>query len=328
MRHKARRVFVFYIEYNHTKGMKMYSLILKLVFLTLVIIPSAYAQEANQEAQESPSFVTPNSVQFGEDSFKVAPEARELQQDQIFVSDEPDITVIEDQYVGQYLVPSVENLSKLYWKKNTLDIENNEAVDNFLKINECEIYEEYYEDDFEWKRVRDAAKKMLNQNKADFPDKFKFILPVDLGRYDLEKKGFPLVSETAFVDLRRVEMGGGDNQKDICGTTLDIDYYPRNIVLALSNPFNFDFLQIDEHVAQAFIIRRKYEKAETGNELRLRHYKRPVFARLRVHLTSYQGQTRGRDNNSLAVMFGRIEGIDFFEDPYEKKLLKSVDFTD
>jgi hypothetical protein len=121
-------------------------------------------------------------------------------------------------------------------------------------------------------------------------------------------------------------MGGGDNFQKICGKAQDIDFYPRNIVLALSTPFNFNFIEMDEHIAQAFIIRRKYEKINVPSQIRLKDYSRPVYARLRVHLTSYQGKAKSRDNRDLAVMFGQIDGIDFFEDPYEEKLLKSIDF--
>ncbi len=302
---------------------------LALFILTLTFSPLSYAQNTDSEsASEEPakSFITPNSFSFDSDNNNDQNQGVNIKNQKILSTDEPDVTIIEDKYAGQYFTPSVQNLSKLYWKKNTLDLNNDIAVDNFLKINECTLYNDFFNDDFEWTRVRDAARKMLLNSKDSFPDRFKFLLPVELGRYDLEEKGFPLENDTAFIDLRRVEMGGGDNSEEICGVNHAIDFYPRNIVLALSSPFSFDFLPVDEHVAQAFLIRRKYEDFKVSNALRLQGFDRIAYARLRVHLTSYQGQARGKDNTVLAVMFGRIEGIDFFEDPYETKLLKSIDF--
>lgn len=313
-------------EYYHNIRMKHF---LAIFIITLTLVPFAYAQDLNgdpNKTESTKSFVTPNSFSFeSEKTLENNPVVNDKNQ-KVFSTSEPDVTIIEDKYAGQYFTPSVQNLSKLYWNKNTLDLKNDIAVDNFLRINECELYTDFYNDDFEWTRVRNAAREMLSANKDSFPDKFKFLLPVELGRYDLEKKGFPLENNTAFVDLRRVEMGGGDNSEDICGAKHSIDFYPRNIVLALSSPFSFDFLPVDEHIAQAFLIRRKYDEFKVSNSLRLQGFDRIAYARLRVHLTSYQGQARGKENNILAVMFGRIEGIDFFEDPYETKLLKSIDF--
>ncbi len=275
-------------------------------------------------AEDTKSFKTPNSFDFDANSFGQVEKTEKMPQ--MFVTEEPEVTVVEDEHAGEYLVPDVQNLSKLYWKKNTLDINNDTAIDNFLKINECKLYTDYYNDDFEWKRIRSAARGMLETNKDSFSDRFKFLLPVELGRYDSEKKGFPLENNSAFIDLRRVEMGGGNNSRDVCGDRLNIDFYPRNIVLALSKPFNYDFVPVDEHIAQAFLIRRKYEDYVLSNEHRLQGFERIAYARLRIHLTSYQGSAKGRDNSILAVMFGKIEGIDFFEDPYEEKLLQSVNF--
>ena len=300
-----------------------YLLLLSTIFIGFSSF--AYAQDnSTSNLQEDNSFITPNSFSF-ETEKQLNEDLRE-EEKSTFSTNEPDVTVLVDEHANEYYSPSVQNLSKMYWKKKTLDLKNDVAIDNFLRINECNLYEDFFTDDFEWDRIRNAARRMLEANQDSFPERFKFLLPVELGRYDSERKGFPLENNTAFIDLRRVEMGGGDNSGTICGVKHTIDFYPRNIVLALSNPFNFEFLPVDEHVAQAFLIRRKYDDFKVDNALRLQGFDRIAYARLRVYLSSYQGQARGKDNTTLAVMFGKIEGIDFFEDPYETKLLKSIDF--
>jgi len=295
------------------------------LFIVSFLPSSVYAQNGNDMNERS--FETPRTIQFSEESFMAAPSKPEMAVEDVVVFDEPEATVIEDVHGSQYINASIQNLSKLYWKKNTLDINNDEAIKNFLIINECSLYEEFYKDDFEWKRIHDAARAMLKENKESFSDKFKILLPVNLGRYDIEKKGFPISESTSFTDLRRIELGSG-YQGEICGIRRDIKYYPRNIVLSLSRPFDFNFIPLDEHIAQAFIIKRKYDNSSV-NYLKnsIKDYDRPVFTRLRISLTSYQGQTKGTNNSTLAVMFGKIDGIDIFEDPYEKNLLTSVNFT-
>lgn len=233
-------------------------------------------------------------------------------------------TVIEDDHSGDYLSPSFENLSRLYWKQNAIDILDDEAIDNFLLINECKIYQQFYEDDFEWLRIRKAARKMILDNKDSFSNKYQIILPVDLGRYDMERKGFPLINDTAFMDLRRIEIGGNSSNTEICEQGGTIPGYPRNVILVLSKPFQYDFLQLDEHIAQAYIIRQRYDPIKKPKDLKNKYFNRLAFVRIRITFDKYQGNAKGTDGDSLAIMFGRLDGIDVFEDPYEKRLLKSI----
>lgn len=237
-----------------------------------------------------------------------------------------EVTIMEDEYAGIYVEPSLQNISKLYWKKNVLKEENDVAVDNFLRINECGIYEKFYEDDFEWQRIREAARDMISDNKEDFPYKFKMLIPIDLGRYDMLRKGFPLINKTAFKDLRRIEIGGNSNAKPICGEDGVIDFYPRNLILILNKPFSYEFVELDEHVAQAYIVRQKYDPVKRPRELQNKHFDRLAFARIRITFSEYQGVTRGSDAFPLAVMFGKLDGIDIFEDPDEKRLLTSFTY--
>ena len=237
-----------------------------------------------------------------------------------------EVTIMEDEYAGMYAEPSLENISKLYWKKNVLKEENDDAIDNFLRINECDIYEKFFEDDFEWQRIRDAAREMLKESKADFSYKFKMLVPIDLGRYDMLRKGFPLINKTAFKDLRRIEIGGNSNASEVCGKEGIIDYYPRNLILILNKPFSYEFVELDEHVAQAYIIRQKYDPIKRPRELQNKHFDRLAFARVRITFSEYQGITRGSDNFPLAIMFGKLDGIDIFEDADEKRLLTSFTY--
>lgn len=237
-----------------------------------------------------------------------------------------EMTVLEDKHAGKYAEPTVENISKLYWKKNVLKEDNDKAVDNFLRINECEMYENFYTDDFEWQRIREAARNMLTESKNEFSYKFKILVPIDLGRYDMLRKGFPLINKTAFKDLRRIEIGGNSNMSQLCGKEGAIEFYPRNLITILNKPFSYDFVELDEHVAQAYIIRQKYNPVRRPKELQNKHFDRLAFARVRITFSEFQGITRGSDNFPLAVMFGKLDGIDIFEDADEKRLLLNTDY--
>lgn len=227
---------------------------------------------------------------------------------------------LEDPYAGQYAEGSPQNLSRLYWRLNVFPSADKGAVDNFMLINECGIYEDFYTDDFEWQRVRESAGKMLQDNRADFSKQFKFVMPVNLERYDHEKKGFPLSEDTDFKDMRRVEITGNSLLRSICGKRGRIDGYPRNIVIVLKRPFSYEFVSMDEDMAKAFVDLRNYERIKD------KKYDRLAYLRLRVTFSSYQGTTRNRKGEDLAVLYADVDGVDLFEDHRERRLMATTDF--
>lgn len=242
---------------------------------------------------------------------------------------DPDSTIIEKENIDEeYATGSVQNFSKLYWKLGALGIDNTRAVDNFLRINECDIYKSFYKDDFQWRDVRKSAEKMLLREKGNFPNKFRFMIPIDLGRYDMARKGFPLVSETGFRNLRRIHMGGNSPSEIICGAKGNIPFYPRNIILVLNKPLTLDFLSLDEHVAQAFIVRRKYSASTLSAKDKQLHYGRLAFLQIRATISHFQGiqNTGSSSKNQAAVVYGKIDAIDVYEDRNRKSLLKNISF--
>jgi hypothetical protein len=234
-------------------------------------------------------------------------------------------TVAEDKYAGQYQRATVQNLSKLYWMKNKFDFADDDAIDKFVFINECEFYKKNYRDDFKWAKVRRAARSMIKEYLPTYSDKFKIIVPIDLGRYDIEKGGFPLIGNTAFEDLRRVQIGG--NYHYVCDDGSEIDGYPRNISLILHAPFNYNFFNLDEHLAQGYILRNNDTRAELPPGFsNNKSYNRLAFARFRLHVIDYQEDVKEGADLLSALMFGKIEGIDIFENANETGLLSSTSF--
>ena len=242
------------------------------------------------------------------------------------VTDIPESTIIEDKYAGEYQEANVENFSRLYWAKNILDIDDDKVIDNFIMINECKYYRENIDNDFKWEKARKAARAMIKDQVHTYDDKYQILVPVDLGRYDAERKGFPIKKDSAFKDLRRVEIGGNDGK--VCGEKWEIKHFPRNVHLILNKPFNFDFFELDEHLAQAFILRYNFNKPKRPDEYKHSSFERLAFVRFRMRLVEYQGKDRERHRTTVAVMFGQIDGIDVFENPDETGLLATYNFKD
>ncbi len=56
--------------------------------------------------------------------------------------DNSEVTILRDEYAGKYNLSSLTNLSQLYWRLGAFDFEDDVAVSNYIKINDCKIYTE------------------------------------------------------------------------------------------------------------------------------------------------------------------------------------------
>lgn len=239
-----------------------------------------------------------------------------------------DATVMEDKNADSFQRSTPENLAKLYWRLGVFDSGDDRAVDNFMMITECDLYQANVNNDFEWKKVREAAKTSLEIRRKSFPTKFEFLIPIELGNYDPELGGFPLQDAYAYTNVQRLEVVGNSIQREICGMTGEIKDYPRNLMLILEKPFTYTFAKVDEHVAQAYIVRKQKEVMKHDVDVRQKRYKRTAYVRLRVDFNEYQGTIRGRNGVLLAIMKADLKGIDLFEDGQEVLLMSSSDGAD
>lgn len=238
-----------------------------------------------------------------------------------------EVTVMKDDFAGaEYATPNMKNLSKLYWRLGVFNPNDKKVIDNYLIINECDVYRNFMNDDFEWANVREATKQMLAEKSPAFTNQFKILVPIDLGRYDMDRGGFDLMNDTAFINSRRVQVTGSTTSFSDCGQQADLAGYPSNVVMILNKPFTFNFVKVDEHVAQAFLLRKRYNTTPLPRELRNKGFQRPAFARMRVTFVRYQGTNDLQGGRKQAVIFGKLDGIDVFEDMKEEMLLTSINY--
>lgn len=227
-----------------------------------------------------------------------------------------------------YEFPTFENLSRLYWTLGILDPEKNaQAIDNFVRIHDCQVYLDYYRDDFEWRKIRAITKEKIVKERGDWPVRFELLIPVELGRYDFAKKEFPVLSEFLKEGARRITTGYNSMQDPVCDTrAMKIPDYPRDIVLNLSRPILIESIPMDPDLAQDYLIRTKILNAEAYRDrddaVRERRYERMAFLRLRVRLIKFMEFMKAGDRGEMyPLIFSSVESFDVFEDQDMKKVL-------
>jgi len=218
-----------------------------------------------------------------------------------------------------------ENFSKAYWRFRKFDIEDNQAIDNYMRINECDLYKEYFHNEFEWTGIRNATKEFLVSNNKKFPENFQFMQPISLGEYDFEKKGFKLAEEYALHGVKRFEITSDKLGANVCGDIMPIYNYPKVIALELTRPLTFDFFEVDPGLAEDVLSEKmdEYENLPAANKTRKSFLDaREVYMIAKVKMFAYKPEDfQHRQGYYLAKMLGILEEIEVYADKDKKQLL-------
>lgn len=228
-----------------------------------------------------------------------------------------------------YEKPSIQNLSRLYWRLSKFTPDQDFAVDNFMRINECDIYKDYYHNEFEWRTIRESSRKFLQEQQKTFPLRFQFVQPLSLGEYDFEKKGFHVLDEYKLNAIRRFQVFSDDTFKNICGEEKYIQGYPRGILLELSRPIDFDFIPMEERRAKVLVDEKikafntlKDKQKTTENLYAFRDAVMVMYVKA-FSLRPEQQDKRSADGNGYYTtdVLAVLEGVEVYADKKKEKLI-------
>lgn len=226
-----------------------------------------------------------------------------------------------------YAPLTVKNLSQFYWAINRFSVDNDAPVDNYMLINECDIYKTYHFNDVEWKQVREAARQSIKQKVATFPTRFEIMLPIKLKDYDAASKNFEILDKYHINGIRRFEALAGDYHAEICGQKGEIPDYERGLAIELGRPFLLSEFSVEPEIAERYIKSKEeaFKKLDEDQRTQARLYEtRDAYLVLRFHGETFTGPAETEDRNAkLAGVSGTLEGYDIYGDLERTMLLHS-----
>ena len=228
---------------------------------------------------------------------------------------------VEDEYVEM----SVENLSKMYWAVAMLSFDDPKNIDNYLMINECDMYRKFYHNDFEWQEIRRVTTDYIRGNLGTFSTKFEVIMPIYLDRYDLNIGKFLIQPDSQFNNVVRLETGYSRTYLNVCGEEGAIPNYPKNIVLNFNLPFTLTDIPVKPEVAEFYMQESMRQYAKLPPDKRLKFYERVAFVRLKVTMLQFKDFVRTGTGPVKAAIFARVDGYDIFADQDKRLLMYSQD---
>lgn len=224
-----------------------------------------------------------------------------------------------------YVWPDIMSISKMYWAVNKFDIKEDMAIDNYIKIQDCDFYREYYSNEFEWKEIRESMRTYLAANKKSFPLRFKFMQPLNLGEYNTEKQIFEVAKEYRMNGVRRFQILPLDYYNAVCGNTALIDGYPKGLALEMSRPLTLLYLPIGVGLASEYIeSKMPVFKAlvSRGVDSQSAFYEsRTAYIVMMVKIFAYKDIEYIEQGAALAKVVAVLEGFEIYADRDMKQLL-------
>lgn len=209
---------------------------------------------------------------------------------------------------AEYISPTYDNIARVLWALEVKDLFDDKAIDGYLQIAECHLFQKFYSNEFRWKKIREGTRDYLEKYKSKFPRRFEYVQPISLDRYDFALKGFPIMPEQQFVGATRLQFSANAQGATKCPEVLlpNFSGYPSGAVLNLKTPFNLSFVRVPEVLAKEYL--------KMVENIAVRAYEgRPAFIRFRIRVDQFLNE-ESIDQGNFANFSGALEKIEVFAD--------------
>ncbi|MGQ0527520.1 MAG: DUF4852 domain-containing protein [Alphaproteobacteria bacterium] len=239
--------------------------------------------------------------------------------------------------LAHYEPPRIENLSKLYWALSFLDANNDTHIDNFVIINKCNVYQEFFHNEFKWQEIRELTRSQVKNDVGGFPVHFEFAQPLRLGQYDLKTQSFEVLDKYKIQPTTRFEFYSNNIDEVICdqnhaGRPIELEGYPRILIVDLSQPFSLFAIKVQPETAETYINQKMipFNALKPKNQTPDRLYDlRNAYIVMQIHMIAPKAAEYIYGNEGTrkaAQILGVLDGIKVFADPELTVLLHEERF--
>jgi len=227
---------------------------------------------------------------------------------------------------GEYYDISLANVMRAMFRFNALDLGDRDIIQDYTFVTECELVTAFLDTDFKWDQVIDAVRIDIQNNKNDFPSRFRFDTAMRLSRFDARTKMFYFTEDTKIDGINSIQLISVNKDMLCYRNKLERLYVFPNVFRAVFPSYIYlEGIPMQDREARVLISRMD----------RIGNNKRAIFVTYKMSIAYivpfaiednifggkeakyYQGKVNTRDVR-LNV---RLDSIQFFEDPERTKLL-------
>lgn len=235
--------------------------------------------------------------------------------------------------IAKYEVPTLSTLSKLYWAISKLDLNNKTHIDNYMLINECELYRDFFHNELEWDGIRNVARATLQNNRARFPVNLEYTQLIHFAEYDPGTQSFDILEADKIMGGRSFEVLAKDVDENVCGQRRNwIEGYPKGLYVELNRPVVLDKIPVPKAKAEEYIEK----KLKTFNALpvmqqdkKALYNMRDAYVSMKVKVLAYDKDVQIKSGGvevGLAKVYATLDGYSIYGDRDKRVLLFTEDF--
>ena len=213
-------------------------------------------------------------------------------------------------------------ISDALFKKGVLSTDDPAAVEEYIRIHYCGLYEQYGMDDFAWNRIRETQARDLDLRLASFPDGMEVASALHISQYDMGVNQFLIATRDQMDNMGLVTLY--NNDAGSVSPCLGGDYssfvprvHPLQLVVRLDKPISLTGIPMSRANADELI---NFLNKRPGTEDR----KREITLVMRVRITGVDPLAGVTDKLRRTVL-GHLDEILIYEGPERKNLLYKKD---
>jgi hypothetical protein len=220
-----------------------------------------------------------------------------------------------------YIPVDYLSFSRLMWKYRIYDFMDEDMVNEYLKIQNCDLYKQYSNNDFLWQGILNASQRELDYFASTFPDRFEVYAYIPIERYDFERSAFPIADDYRLHNAGAITIG----VENITGFNNCVDVeifglFPNNIKFLPENKFSLTHIPAPPNEAEEILSRiSQHRYRNTDDNFRVL----PIRFRIKINDVDDFSDKR---ISSRIIYKGELDEIAVFEDPARENLIWKKQF--
>ncbi len=212
-----------------------------------------------------------------------------------------------------YAAANTSNLMLAMLRSNALDQSDPLVRNDYLLVQECDLYRDNFRDEFKMRRLEEAAAKTITKNRAGWPNAFTFNAPLRLDHYDFKSEQYlfdkdsQLLNVNSFVLLYSSESG-------ICIPGKSLNRFPASIGVRIDQPISVSGIPLPQAQAETLL----HDLQASGGSAN-----KQIYARFNIAATfmpPVESLLHASEAKLGRYYFdGRLMQIEFFEDANYKR---------
>lgn len=224
----------------------------------------------------------------------------------------------------KYAPVSVEAVSDVLFRKGILKTDDSAAIEEYIRIHECGLYEKYIGDDFAWNRIRESYARELQVSLPTLPDGLEITSVIYLDQYNMGTNEFDVALKSqmdrmGIISVLQTEGGSLQSCEGDSRTNFVPRVHPLSVNVKLDVPITFKTLPVSRAAADALVAKMK-------SRTNLNEYdRRTVTLVMRVRLTSVDPLSSVTDPLRRTVL-GLLDDFRVYDGPDKTNLIFRRDY--